>query len=45
MDNWGDGIRLTDKWGYFDWLEPRLGNIQRTHPAETLIRTLRISLL
>ena len=42
IEDWGDGIRLLDEWGYFDCPEPRLASIRWLRPIESLFRTLRI---
>jgi len=42
LEGWGDGIRLIDKWGFFDCPEPRLVRFPWLRPIDSLFRTLRI---
>jgi O-methyltransferase involved in polyketide biosynthesis len=42
MENWANGIRLLDEWGFFDPLEPRQAHLRWLRPLEAAIRTSRI---
>lgn len=42
LEDWGDGVRLLDEWGFFDDPTPRLDHIRWMRPLDDLFRTMRI---
>ena len=42
LEDWGDGIRLLDEWGYFDRPEPRLHSFRWMAPIFRLLKPMRI---
>ncbi len=42
LEDWGDGIRLLDEWGYFDQPEPRLNSFRWMAPVWRLLKPMRV---